>query len=83
MPLKSKRTWLKRMEIIFIKNFWLGFYQSFYYSNVRSDYIEISTSNMSVPPNTPQPQRTDLELVTSRKPVQYNEKFFNSKEEIN
>lgn len=48
-------------------------------SNIRSDYIETSTSNKIVPPNTPQPQRTDLELSGTGEPLPYIEICFEPK----
>ena len=50
--------------------------------NVRSDYIETSTSEKKLDPNTPQPQRTDLELANTGEPCSYIEKYFDPQEDI-
>ena len=51
-------------------------------SNVRSDYVETSTSKHILKPNTPQPQRTDLERSASGEPLPYIELCFEHQEEI-
>ena len=48
-------------------------------SNVRSDYIETHSSEKILPPNTPQPQRTDLEQSAAGEPLPYIEKSFTPK----
>ena len=50
--------------------------------NVRSDYIETSFSEKIVEVNTPQPQRTDLELSATGEPEPYVEKYLNLQEDI-
>ncbi len=49
-------------------------------SNVRSDYIETSGSPKAVPDNTPQPQRTDLELSETGGALPYIEKIYDAPE---
>ena len=51
-------------------------------SNIRNDYLETSNSNKIVPQNTPQPQRTDLELSETGKPLPYIERYFKPKGDI-
>jgi hypothetical protein len=50
--------------------------------NVRSDYIETHDSDKKLPPNTPQPQRTDLQLSATGEPMPYIEHSFKPKEGI-
>ncbi len=47
-------------------------------SNVRNDYIETSASPKAVDDNTPQPQRTDLELSDTGNPLPYIELTFDA-----
>ena len=51
-------------------------------NNVRSDYVETSTSEKILAANTPQPQRTDLELSMIGEPGPYIEKYFNPQEDF-
>ncbi|MGB5987493.1 MAG: hypothetical protein WBG37_19465 [Desulfobacterales bacterium] len=50
--------------------------------NVRADYIETHDSDKKLPPNTPQPERTDLQLSATGEPVPYIEHSFKPKEGI-
>jgi hypothetical protein len=51
-------------------------------NNVRSDYVETSTSEKILAANTPQPQRTDLELSMIGESGPYIEKYFNPQEDF-
>jgi beta-lactamase superfamily II metal-dependent hydrolase len=50
--------------------------------NVQSDYIETSTSDKNLEANTPQPQRTDLELSMTGESGPYIEKYFYPQEDF-
>jgi hypothetical protein len=50
-------------------------------SNIRNDYIEISTSSHALADNTSQPQRTDLELSDTGEPLPYVEITFSPPED--
>jgi hypothetical protein len=51
--------------------------------NVRNDYIETSTSPKALAENTPQPQRTDLELSDTGNPLPYIDILFDPVEDDN